>query len=258
MLKETIDPHLWRPLFDAVYEMNTARDHADFMAAVLSGMGRLIPSDLCVIQVLQRTDQRLVFRTAPENPYSAEEVAPYVANSHDHPLVAHYEATDDSKARRISDVTEVKRWLESPFYLRTNGRLGLKHILALPYAVDAHTVAGLTFNRRRTDFTLRHCALLDSFAPHFRLAWQRHPDPWAESRPAKPPIRHRLQKLGLSPREAEVLYWMMEGKVNREIATILGLGLATVQDHVANILRKLGQENRHAATVYALRELEAA
>ncbi len=67
--------------------------------------------------------------------------------------------------------------------------------------------------------------------------------------------RERLQRLGLAPRESEVLFWMTEGKQNREIATILGIALGTVQKYVAAILVKLGQENRHSATVFALKTL---
>ncbi len=48
---------------------------------------------------------------------------------------------------------------------------------------------------------------------------------------------------------------MTEGKQNREIATILGITLGTVQKYVAAILVKLGQENRHSATVFALKTL---
>jgi len=36
----------------------------------------------------------------------------------------------------------------------------------------------------------------------------------------------------LSPREAEVLVWFSDGKRDREIATILGISLRTVQKHV--------------------------
>ncbi len=36
---------------------------------------------------------------------------------------------------------------------------------------------------------------------------------------------------------------------------ILEISLATVQKHVAHIIRKLHAENRHAATVMALREM---
>ena len=56
-----------------------------------------------------------------------------------------------------------------------------------------------------------------------------------------------------TPRETDVLYWITEGKLNREIATILGISLYTVQRHVAQLLRKTGAENRHALTVARLR-----
>jgi DNA-binding CsgD family transcriptional regulator len=127
----------------------------------------------------------------------------------------------------------------------------------LPIAINATTIAALVFERQgsRRDFTKRHCALLDAFAPHFRLAWRNHADPWREHAEPKPSVRERLRQLGLTPREADVLYWMIEGKQNREIATILGRSLETIHQHVASVVRKLGQENRHAATVYVLRRL---
>jgi DNA-binding NarL/FixJ family response regulator len=58
--------------------------------------------------------------------------------------------------------------------------------------------------------------------------------------------------LGLSPRASEVLFWMTEGKQNREIVAIFGIQLGTVQEYAAGILDKLDQENRHAATVFAV------
>ncbi len=73
----------------------------------------------------------------------------------------------------------------------------------------------------------------------------------AEFRPdfdsAKP-----LEALGLTPREAEVLLWVAQGKANADIATILGCAENTVKVHVARIFEKLGFENRNAATVRAL------
>jgi DNA-binding CsgD family transcriptional regulator len=57
--------------------------------------------------------------------------------------------------------------------------------------------------------------------------------------------------LGLTPREAEVLAWISEGKTNEEIAMILGTRPNTVRKHVENIHRKLGVENRGAAAALA-------
>lgn len=251
----SIDPRQWRPLFDAVYEMNTAKDHADFLTAVVTGMSRLIPADLCLVHVLDRKTQRIMIRTIPENPYTAEEVAHYTANPAGDPFVPYWEQTGDRKARRRSDVIALHDYVQTPHFIHCQKRLGFIRTLALPVAINADTVGALTFDRCGPDFTTRHCALLDAFAPHFVSAWERHADPWTVPSEPVEPARLRFQKLGLTVREADVLFWMTEGKQNPEIAIILGLSLSTVQEHVANLVRKLGQENRHAATVFALRSL---
>ncbi len=64
-----------------------------------------------------------------------------------------------------------------------------------------------------------------------------------------------LESLGLTPREAEVLLWVAQGKSNADIATILGCAENTVKVHLARIFEKLGFENRNAATVRALEVL---
>lgn len=57
-----------------------------------------------------------------------------------------------------------------------------------------------------------------------------------------------LEVLGLSAREAEVLFWIARGKTNPEVATILGIARRTVATHVEHILAKLSVENRGAAS----------
>jgi DNA-binding NarL/FixJ family response regulator len=66
-----------------------------------------------------------------------------------------------------------------------------------------------------------------------------------------------LEPLGLTPREAEVLFWVARGKTNDEIATILGIGLTTVKKHLESTFAKLGVENRTAAAAAALERLGA-
>jgi DNA-binding NarL/FixJ family response regulator len=61
-----------------------------------------------------------------------------------------------------------------------------------------------------------------------------------------------LESLGLTPREAEVLLWVAQGKSNADIATILGCAENTVKVHLARVFEKIGAENRNAATVQAL------
>jgi DNA-binding NarL/FixJ family response regulator len=66
-----------------------------------------------------------------------------------------------------------------------------------------------------------------------------------------------LEVLGVSPREAEVLLWVAQGKSNAEIAAILGLSEFTVKRHMAAIFGKLGVDSRNAASVMALAVLSA-
>ena len=61
-----------------------------------------------------------------------------------------------------------------------------------------------------------------------------------------------LEKLGLSPKEAEVLFWVSRGKRNGEIAQILGVHFRTVEKHVEHILVKLSVETRTSASALAL------
>jgi DNA-binding NarL/FixJ family response regulator len=63
--------------------------------------------------------------------------------------------------------------------------------------------------------------------------------------------------LGLTPRVAETLLWLAQGKTNPEIATILGNTESTVKKHVLEIFEKLGVETRTAASLRALEVLSS-
>jgi DNA-binding NarL/FixJ family response regulator len=63
--------------------------------------------------------------------------------------------------------------------------------------------------------------------------------------------------LGLTPRVAETLLWLAQGKTNGEIATILGNSESTVKKHVLDIFETLGVETRTAASLRALEVLSS-
>jgi len=56
----------------------------------------------------------------------------------------------------------------------------------------------------------------------------------------------------LTAREAEVLYWVVKGKINRDIGDILGASPATVKKHLERVYAKLGVETRTAAAGMAM------
>lgn len=71
----------------------------------------------------------------------------------------------------------------------------------------------------------------------------------------KTPAAMRLQSLGLTPREAEALYWISRGKTYSEAAAILNISPRTIHKHLEKIYDKLGVENRTSASIKAFRVL---
>ncbi|MEP7015160.1 MAG: helix-turn-helix transcriptional regulator, partial [Verrucomicrobiota bacterium] len=65
----------------------------------------------------------------------------------------------------------------------------------------------------------------------------------------------QLALLGLTQREAEVLFWISEGKSNHDIGIILGAATRTICKHVEHIFSKLNVENRTAAAAIAFATL---
>jgi DNA-binding NarL/FixJ family response regulator len=63
--------------------------------------------------------------------------------------------------------------------------------------------------------------------------------------------------LRLTPRVAETLLWVAQGKTNAEIALILGNSESTVKKHVLEIFDRLGVETRTAASLRALEILSS-
>lgn len=59
--------------------------------------------------------------------------------------------------------------------------------------------------------------------------------------------------LGLTPRESDVLFWIAQGKSNRDASEIMNISARTVNKHLEQIFIKLGVENRAAATAIATR-----
>jgi DNA-binding NarL/FixJ family response regulator len=62
------------------------------------------------------------------------------------------------------------------------------------------------------------------------------------------PLLHEL-----TPREREVLQLLAEGKANKEVASLLGISIYTVETHRSNIMHKLNLHSVSELTRYAIR-----
>ncbi|WP_426342022.1 LuxR C-terminal-related transcriptional regulator [Pseudoduganella sp. S-14] len=86
---------------------------------------------------------------------------------------------------------------------------------------------------------LRECWLLQLLLPYLHLALQR--------------IASAAQAPALSPRQAEIVQWLREGKNNQEIGRLLGISPLTVKNHLQRLYRQLGVSNRaHAVAQFPI------
>jgi DNA-binding NarL/FixJ family response regulator len=58
----------------------------------------------------------------------------------------------------------------------------------------------------------------------------------------------------LTDREKEVLHLLAEGRSNKEVATLLDVGLSTVETHRANLMQKLNLHGTADIVLYAVRK----
>ena len=116
--------------------------------------------------------------------------------------------------------------------LRSGMNLGADDYLTKP-VVNADLVRAIESRLRRSEQQLKR-----EFKPDFSSAAP-------------------LLQFGLTPRAAEALLWLAQGKTNSDIAVILGITESTVKKHVQEMFEKLGVETRGAATVRALEALNS-
>jgi DNA-binding NarL/FixJ family response regulator len=63
------------------------------------------------------------------------------------------------------------------------------------------------------------------------------------------PVQRRVH---FSPRERQIVRFIVEGCSNQEIANRMGLRLQTVKNHLSRIYRKVGVPNRVQLAVFAV------
>jgi len=240
-----------RMLFRVIENLCSARTAGEVQLATREGLAATVPGD-CYDLVLfagNRPEDEAFF--SQPGTYTEDEMRYMLANAGKHPLAGAF-LRGDPGATCVSQFISARQWQSGEFY-RESGyrRLGLKHELAaLVPNVTPASIAAVSVLRSR-DFSERDRQMMNHLRPHLGRAWRQT----LVAKPVPSPALVRKTFPVLSDREAEVLFWITEGKQNREIADILQRSLVTVQEHVENIIRKLGMENRHATAVFALRAM---
>ena len=64
-----------------------------------------------------------------------------------------------------------------------------------------------------------------------------------------------LRSIGLTNREAEVLFWVAKDRSNAGVAKVLGCSEGTVRKHLENVYGKMGVQTRMGAVMWTLERL---
>ena len=232
-------------LMQALEQIHSTMDLAALPEKLFSAVGALIPgATLTLVQLDLKTGAVTSFRS--EDLWSKAQML----RSHElmptHPVVAAYKAGQRG-AIRVTDCITQRQFEDTPHCREILLPVGLRYQTVVTLDLPGK-MAGMTVIRDR-NFTDSEAKLLQLIAPQIELAFRKAHD-YATLKQAITctiPSPENLRRIGLTPREAEVLHWLIQGKRNCEIAEIVGARNRTVDKHVEKILAKLCVETRTAA-----------
>ena len=242
MTTVTIGEHDAAALLELVHDGAAADGGEPFPPEVLHALSRLIPSDACV--GYQEADVAGTFRVIELVEVIGEPLSPHAEAACDtlglqNPMHCRIQARTHH-ALRLSDLLTRRQRRTLAWDALVWRVHGIDDALRLWLPATPGRSRSVYVERSGKNYTDRELTLFALLRPHL-VRMQRN----AEAR-----RRFHGQK-ELTPREAEVLGWIAEGKTNAEIGRLLFISPHTVRKHVEHIFEKLDVHTRTAAARHA-------
>lgn len=185
-----------------------------------------------------------------------------------HPVLKFRKANPSVPVVRLSDVTDLSDFYRSGLYLDLFTEVATRHQVVMHLGFDPAErerqgalplALGISMNRGSVEFTDRDMANLAALRrvtrPIIRSKRAEHQIRLLDSADLTVEMVRSLMRLGLTDRQAEVAFWMLKGKSNTDIGTILGIGGQTVRHHSMAIFAQLGVGGRLALQRAVLRSI---
>lgn len=177
----------------------------------------------------------------------------------DHPVLRHRTENPDVATVRLSDVISLSDFYNSGLYHELFREVDTDHQLVMHLGFDPRygrdlgaqpLTLGVPLNRKGRDFTDRDVQVLTMLrqvaGPVLRRKRAEHQLRLLDAAELSPDLLRSLIGLGLTRRQAEVAFWMLKGKSNTDVGTILEMAADTVRQHSVAIFRRLGVGGRIA------------
>lgn len=251
-----------RALAAALPQLYAETDVTQLPRAFADVLARLVPGESHGIVVHDRATGRRFWHLRPAATEHAALVPTFFANFHEFAPADYRRLTGHGDALALSDFVSRAGLERLAIYREYYRPLGLTDDLNINVKRAELTLCAAVLRRRR-GFRPDERELMNALRPHFRQAWlnaqalsELASAAAAAAAPAQTWTPEPLERrFGLTPREAEVLLWVAQGKTNPDTAAILGVRVDTVRTHLERVFAKLGVETRHAAGLRAVEVL---
>jgi DNA-binding CsgD family transcriptional regulator len=238
-------------LLDFVVDAGEFEFDRPYPPGIVARLGELVPNDCLAYQELDLQARRTQVLMGVDGAMEDDEDETLYWSLGPCPISVYRTATGDLAAVRMSDVTDRRRYIETPFYKDYFEPFGLEHMidLGLPAAPAWHRSFILFRTKGDRDFSERDRVVLNALRPHLarleaeaslrrRLADALR----SHDRDAEPGPYSQL-----TTREREIVELVAEGKTNAQIAAQLWVAPSTVKKHLEHVYEKLGVGRRTAA-----------
>ncbi len=159
-----------RELADTLGELYEPCTLDEFSDRVLAILPRLIGFDVCSYNEIDPPNARIVARMEPFLQFP-DMFEAFETNMHQHPLISHFDATRDERARMISDFISLRAFRQLPIYQEFFRHVGVDRQLGVAFTARDPVIVGVAVNRVGTDFSERDRAALDFLRPHLARAY---------------------------------------------------------------------------------------
>jgi DNA-binding CsgD family transcriptional regulator len=235
--------------------LHSAVSLTQFPLTVFGALGEIIQGAIFSLDTFNLKTGEVVSATSDNVPISSEMKNRILGLVPTNPVIPIVRAGAKG-AIRITDCITQRQFEQTALYLDVFVPLSIRYQTVVTLDIPGH-IAGVTVNRD-IDFSDEEALLLSLVAPHVALAHRnlQRTESLKSAADQVVPGPQDLERVGLTPREAEVLHWVIKGKQDGVIAGILKISVRTVHQHIARILRKLQSETRGSAGYEAMMKLK--
>lgn len=225
---------------------------ASFAENAIRFVASLVPADMICLSALDAKSKRLEVTFSRDDATLPEALAGFSRTMQRHRLFSFDPTINRGRPFFRGDFCSRRQFMNLDVFRESFGLMGWTDHAAVHLPTTDGRIHFISLERSgRVEYSERDRKIL-LLAQAQLINARKLADSRSRIRTSQPVNPECFVQAGFSPREADVLVWLVEGKSNAEIATLLRVRIQTVKYHLTSIFNKIGTGSRLAATLHAL------